>query len=55
MFTMEALVAFCSPVHGFNYPPVMQSFIRRFTNTITSVFICNLASGNALSTTLQMV
>ena len=26
----ESLIVFISPVHGFNYPPVMLNFIRRF-------------------------
>lgn len=26
----DALVGFCSPTHGFNYPPVMMHFIFRF-------------------------
>lgn len=41
----EALVAFCSPVHGFNYPPVMQAFIRRFPKGKIPVLLLNTRAG----------
>lgn len=41
----EALIAFCSPVHGFNYPPVMQSFIRRFPKGKNPVLLLNTRAG----------
>jgi ferredoxin len=41
----DALVAFCSPVHGFNYPPVMQSFIRRFPKGKNKVLLMNTRAG----------
>ncbi|MBP1677241.1 MAG: yjjW [Bacteroidetes bacterium] len=41
----DALIAFCSPVHGFNYPPVMQSFIRRFPKGKNPVLLLNTRAG----------
>jgi Pyruvate/2-oxoacid:ferredoxin oxidoreductase delta subunit len=41
----DTLVAFCSPVHGFNYPPVMQAFIRRFPKGNNSVLLLNTRAG----------
>ena len=41
----NALVAFCSPVHGFNYPPVMQAFIRRFPKGNNPVLLLNTRAG----------
>ncbi len=41
----DALVAFCSPVHGFNYPPVMQAFIRRFPKGKNPVLLLNTRAG----------
>jgi ferredoxin len=41
----DALVAFCSPVHGFNYPPVMQAFIRRFPKGKNPVLLLNSRAG----------
>ena len=41
----NALVVFCSPVHGFNYPPVMQSFIRRFPRGNNPVLLMNTRAG----------
>lgn len=41
----NALVAFCSPVHGFNYPPVMQKFIRRFPKGKNPVLLLNTRAG----------
>jgi ferredoxin len=40
-----AIVAFCSPVHGFNYPPVMLSFIRRFPKGTNPVLLMNTRAG----------
>jgi len=45
----EALVAFCSPVHGFNYPPVMQAFIRRFPKGNNPVLLLNTRAGMLIS------
>ena len=39
------LIAFCSPIHGFNYPPVMQSFIRRFPKGKNPVLLLNTRAG----------
>jgi ferredoxin len=41
----DALIAFCSPVHGFNYPPVMQAFIRRFPKGKNPVLLLNTRAG----------
>lgn len=41
----NAMVAFCSPVHGFNYPPVMQAFIRRFPKGKNKVLLLNTRAG----------
>lgn len=41
----NALIAFCSPVHGFNYPPVMQSFIRHFSKGNNPVLLLNTRAG----------
>lgn len=41
----DALVAFCSPVHGFNYPPVMLAFIRRFPRGKNQVLLLNTRAG----------
>ncbi len=41
----DALVGFCSPVHGFNYPPVMQAFIRRFPKGKNPVLLLNTRAG----------
>lgn len=40
-----ALLAFVSPVHGFNYPPVMLSFIRRFPKGTNSILLMNTRGG----------
>lgn len=41
----EALVVFISPVHGFNYPPVMMHFIRRFPKGKNNVVLMNTRAG----------
>lgn len=41
----DTLIAFCSPVHGFNYPPVMQSYIRRFPKGNNPVLLLNTRAG----------
>ncbi|MFZ4582313.1 MAG: EFR1 family ferrodoxin [Paludibacter sp.] len=41
----DALIAFCSPVHGFNYPPVMQAFISRFPKGKNNVLLMNTRAG----------
>lgn len=41
----DALVAFCSPIHGFNYPPVMMHFIMRFPNGKNKVLLMNTRAG----------
>jgi ferredoxin len=41
----DALIAFCSPVHGFNYPPVMQAFIRRFPKGKNKILLMNTRAG----------
>jgi len=41
----EALVVFISPVHGFNYPPVMLHFIARFPKGKNNVVLMNTRAG----------
>lgn len=50
LFTMEppdpdALVVFVSPVHGFNYPPVMLRLIRHFPKGNNKVVLMNTRAG----------
>jgi ferredoxin len=45
----EALIGFCSPTHGFNYPPVMMHFIFRFPKSSRNkVFLMNTRAGMKL-------
>lgn len=41
----EALIAFISPVHGFNYPPIMLHFIWRFPKGRNNVLLMNTRAG----------
>ena len=41
----ESLVVFLSPVHGFNYPPVMLHFILRFPKGKNRVVLMNTRAG----------
>lgn len=41
----DALVIFVSPVHGFNYPPVMLHFIARFPKGKNKVVLMNTRAG----------
>jgi len=41
----EALVVFVSPIHGFNYPPVMLNFILRFPKRQNHVLLLNTRAG----------
>ena len=41
----EALVVFVSPIHGFNYPPVMMHFIMRFPKGKNKVLLMNTRAG----------
>ncbi|MDD3478836.1 MAG: EFR1 family ferrodoxin [Paludibacteraceae bacterium] len=43
-----SLVAFVSPVHGFNYPPVMLHFIAHFPKGRYSVLLLNTRAGMLL-------
>ncbi len=43
--SQNAMIAFCSPIHGFNYPPVMQSFIRHFPKGNNPVLLMNTRAG----------
>ena len=44
----NALVVFISPVHGFNYPPVMLNFIFRFPKAKNRVLLMNTRAGMLL-------
>jgi ferredoxin len=41
----NALVVFTSPIHGFNYPPVMLHFIMRFPKGNNNVVLMNTRAG----------
>lgn len=41
----QALVAFTSPVHGFNYPPIMLHFLRKFPGGHNNVLLMNTRAG----------
>lgn len=41
----EALLIFISPVHGFNYPPVMIHFLRHFPKGKNKVVLMNTRAG----------
>lgn len=41
----DSLVIFVSPVHGFNYPPIMLHFILRFPNGKNKVVLMNTRAG----------
>ena len=44
----EALLVFVSPVHGFNYPPIMLRFIRQFPNGNNRIVLMNTRAGMLL-------
>jgi ferredoxin len=44
----NALILFISPIHGFNYPPVMLHFIRRFPKGNNRVILMNTRAGMLL-------
>ena len=41
----DALIIFISPVHGFNYPPIMLNFIMRFPRGKNNVVLMNTRAG----------
>lgn len=41
----DSLVVFVSPVHGFNYPPIMLNFIARFPKGKNNVLLMNTRAG----------
>ncbi len=41
----DSLVVFVSPVHGFNYPPIMLNFIMRFPKGKNKVVLMNTRAG----------
>lgn len=41
----DTLVVFTSPIHGFNYPPVMLNFIRHFPKGKSDVVLMNTRAG----------
>lgn len=41
----NTLVAFVSPIHGFNYPPIMLNFILRFPKAKNNVLLLNTRAG----------
>ncbi len=46
----DSLIGFCSPTHGFNYPPVMMYFIFRFPKgNGNKIFLINTRAGMKFS------
>jgi Pyruvate/2-oxoacid:ferredoxin oxidoreductase delta subunit/flavodoxin len=41
----DALIAFVSPIHGFNYPPVMVNFLLRFPKGKNGVLLLDTRAG----------
>ncbi|OFX66930.1 MAG: hypothetical protein A2X12_09960 [Bacteroidetes bacterium GWE2_29_8] len=41
----DALIVFASPVHGFNYPPIMLHFIMRFPKGKNNILLMNTRAG----------
>jgi len=41
----DALVVFISPIHGFNYPPIMLNFIMHFPRGKNKVILMNTRAG----------
>lgn len=41
----DDLVVICSPVHGFNYPPLVLGFLRRFPRGKNPVMLMNTRAG----------
>lgn len=46
--TANTLVGFCYPTHGFNAPPVVLKFLRRFPKAGCDVFLLNTRAGMKL-------
>jgi Pyruvate/2-oxoacid:ferredoxin oxidoreductase delta subunit len=44
----DSLIGFCSPTHGFNFPPVTLKFLWRFPRGNNQVFIMNTRAGMKL-------
>jgi len=48
-FDKQTLIGFCSPTHGFNFPPIVINFLFRFPNVGKArVFILNTRAGMKL-------
>jgi len=41
----DAMIAFCGPTHGFNYPPILLHFIFRFPRGKNKVLLINTRAG----------
>ncbi len=46
----QSVIAFISPVHGFNYPPVMLKFLSRFPRGKAKVLLLNTRAGMLIGT-----
>jgi ferredoxin len=44
----NTLIGFCSPTHGFNFPPIMLHFVFQFPTGHNQVFIINTRAGMRL-------
>lgn len=45
----DTIIGFCSPTHGFNFPPIMMHFILFFPRGRNKVFLMNTRAGLKLS------
>jgi len=45
----DAIIGFCSPTHGFNFPPVMMHFLLNFPRAKNKIFIINTRAGMKIS------
>lgn len=45
----NAIIGFCAPTHGFNFPPIMMHFLLHFPRAKNKVFILNTRAGLKLS------
>ena len=50
-FNKQTLIGFCYPTHGFNAPPVMLKFIRKFPKSKykNNIFLLNTRAGGKIS------
>ena len=44
----DTLIGFCYPTHGFNAPPIVLKFIRKFNKGTSDIFLLNTRAGMKL-------